>query len=189
MLFDELKQYLISNSAQYNIDELEIDDDNLKRIIQRVLNIYSNYKPYKTTIRFEIPSNPYKILTVDGRQVIDIKNIFMVDPYKVQGATDIGMWSFNKSIKTLYSIITGSLYVRFRLQKTLDDILYDEDDFLEMVLGQFLISLGTARDNFKMTDLPIESNAQDLKSDGKDIYDNAFQRLTENNQDWWDAIG
>ena len=189
MIFDELKQYLIANSSQYNIQEIEIDDDNLKRIVDRVLKIYSNYKPLKTTQRFYVPKNHYQIKEVNDRPVIDIKNIYMVDPYIVMGAEDIGGWSFNKSSKTLHTLITGNLYIKFRIQKILDDILPDEDDFLEMVLGQFLISIGTARENFKMTDLPIEINASELKADGKDIYDNAFQRLTEVTQDWWDAIG
>ena len=70
MIFDELKQYLITNSSQYNIQEIEIDDDNLKRIVDRILIIYSNYKPLKILQQFYVPTNHYQIKTVNDRNVI-----------------------------------------------------------------------------------------------------------------------
>lgn len=189
MTLQELKQKILNLSAQYIMGEdIEITDEVFADIVDSVLEVYSQYKPLRKTAKINVTDHYFKIPEYDGHKVLNIEKLWLVDPVKVPGAPEYTQWSFNETSKTLKTLMTGNFYARLWLKWELEDLQVLDDVLQDMILGKFLITLGTYRSNFTLQDLPFENNAEDLKSTGQDLYNNAYEALTNTHQDWWLAI-
>lgn len=60
--------------------------------------------------------------------------------------------------------------------------------FMDMVTGKFMQAIGRSRRAFTLDDLPVTSDSDSLVSEGKELYDNAYELLEDRN-DWSLAIG
>jgi len=188
MTFTEIKNYLLSITGQYNIEVLDIDDNIINQIVNRALSTYSQYKPLITYKKINIPNSPYKISTIENYTIIDIDSLYLANPTKFFNAPKLDYVKYNKTSKELYTVLTGSYWARVWLVRKLDDITNDDYEFFDLVQAYFLIAIGTNRSNFVINDLPFTTNADDLKSAGKELLDNTIENLKNTDQYWWEAI-
>ena len=193
MTIEELDEYCFINSNQYFLgyENIEVKRPVLEGIIKRALMHYGNYKPFKyRKNNFEIITSDtkMKIKEIDGRQVQDILEIYFFNPIYGTNCEVSFHWDFDPRTKILYSQSQGTYLVDFMVRPILDDITYDEELFLQMVLGLYMMYVGEARKAFTLDGLPFGNDAEEIYSDGKEIYENALEELKEDNSSWWMAI-
>lgn len=66
---------------------------------------------------------------------------------------------------------------------------HNEDLFLDLIQGMFLLGLGNSRRAFTLNDIPIISDAAELVSEGKDLVDKALEDLAEKQHKFYLAYG
>ena len=71
---------------------------------------------------------------------------------------------------------------------TIPDLELKAGTFRSMVEGKFLIAIGRSRRAFTYNNLPIQTDADTLVQEGKEMYDSANEDLLGKNK-WWYAIG
>jgi hypothetical protein len=194
MTLEEINEYCFLNSNQYFVgqDNIEMKTPILQGIIKRALKHYGNYRPIQYRNKLTIPSNKI-IKDFDGRKIETIREIYMIDPL-ISGFEDgkIPMpYEFNQRTKTLLMLMSsgGETYIVDALVRPiLDDITYDDELFLDMVLGQYMMYIGESRKAFALSDLPFENDGSEIYADGKELFENALEELKEENSTWWYAI-
>lgn len=61
----------------------------------------------------------------------------------------------------------------------------EADAFFDLLTGRFLQSIGRNRRAFTINEMPLTTDAAELVSDGNEIWQNAFDHLTENRSKWY----
>lgn len=111
-------------------------------------------------------------------------------------------WVWKYAKPTLYIPYTGRIdilcvgkYVRIEEFATgggLKEVeivgLSEDKMFLDLVTGKFMQAVGRSRRAFTLDDLPVTTDSAELVSEGKEIYDQAYEKLEQRN-DWSLAIG
>jgi hypothetical protein len=109
-------------------------------------------------------------------------------------------WKYNRP--KLYINYVGLLYVMGNYDYTirniynsemaiidydLVEITYSNTEFLNLLAAKFLMTVGKQRRAFTANDLPITTDASDLVSEGKDLWDSTMETLRQNST-WWTII-
>lgn len=121
---------------------------------------------------------------------------------QVQPARQPAQWLWKYDKPTLYIPYTGRVdilcvakYIRNATYATGGDLkdvdivgLEHDRMFMDMVTGKFMQAIGRSRRAFTLDDLPVTSDSDSLVTEGKDLYDQAYEKLEERNS-WALAIG
>jgi hypothetical protein len=194
MTIEELDEICFLNSNQYFLgyENIEVKRPVLEGIAKRALMHYGNYRPIQYRNKINLPTNT-KIKELDGRKIETIRELYMIDPL-VGGFEDSKMqipWEFNQRLKILLiPLSTGAntFFVDALVRPTLEDMTYDDELFVQMCSGLYLMYVGEARKAFSLEGLPFANDAEELYSEGKELYENALEELKEENSSWWYAI-
>jgi len=190
MTIKELDEYLFINSNQYFLghENIEVKPKVLQGIVKRALMYFGNARPkIWRKYNFNILSEKTIITEVDGRFVVDIHEIYLTDPVYFETPVTF-KWNFDNRNNFLWSMFTGTYNIDFIVKPTLEDINYNDQEFLDMCLGLYLMYVGEARKAFNLSELPFENDGSDLYSDGKELFENTKESLQEENSSWYLAI-
>ena len=190
MKIEELEEYLFINSNQYFLgyENIEVKREVLNGLIKRALMYYGNARP-KTYRKYgyEVKKEKTPFKEIDGRPVVNIIGIYMTDPVFFNNKVDF-FWNYDYRMHILWSKFTGVFNIDFLVKPILEDITYDDFEFLDMMLGQYLMFVGEARKAFILDGLPFSNDASELFDMGKEIFENARERLDEENNSWHLAV-
>jgi hypothetical protein len=189
MKLSELQNYLLINSNQHFIgsDNIEITNEILLGLVSRAISLFSQYRPeiYYTRITVTMGS-PLKLKQIDGKNVQSVLDLYVVNPLLNDGesARVPFKWNYDKPSKNLVSMFSGTYYAKVLCDVSLDDINYTDIEFLNIILAQYLQYLGELRNSFKFDDLPIDTNAEVLISNGKDLLEKTLETLSTDHGRW-----
>ena len=189
MTLKELNEYLLVNTNQWFIgaQNIEVKEDVLIGLTKRALSYYQNHNPFKYRAHnFSITTNDMRLAVIDGRPIIGVHSIYYSDP--IYTDTKMTDYEFNPRNKSLKTMLTGIYHIDFLVKPIIDDITYDDEIFLDMMLGLYLMYVAEVRKGFKLNDLPFENDADELYAEGKEIFNEARERLNEEDNSWYLAI-
>jgi len=190
MKIEELEEYLFINSNQYFLgyENIEVKREVLNGLIKRALMYYGNARPKLYRVYgYEVKKEKSIIKEVDGRPVVNILGIYMTDPVFFNQKVDF-FWEYDYRNNFLWVKFTGEFNIDFLVKPILEDITYNDYEFLDMLLGFYLMYVGEARKAFILDGLPFSNDAAELYEVGKELFENARERLEEENSSWQFAI-
>ena len=190
MKLNELADYLLINTNQYYIgkDNIEVNIDVLRGLTKQALTVYGNVKPKRyRNFDFWVEKEVNPIFEVDGREVVNILNMFIIDPVYAYTPVQFN-WEYNVRNHILYTQVTGNFIIDFLVKPTLDDITYDDIEFLVLMKGLYLMYIAEVRKGFKLDDLPFSNDADELYSEGKELFENTREQLETETGSWYLAI-
>lgn len=208
MRVSEIIDYVILETGNYLIDTLlrsEVDLPKFMILIKSVLSEYTNYRPNNKNISICISKSPYLFIPETAPLTIhkvntgflNVPGIIENDPFRVIERLHIPVmppWRYeNPKLYTFYSGVVeigatfNYIISPIGLDYELNDISFSNTEFLEMVKGKFLMAVGKQRRAFTVNDLPIATDASEIVSEGKEIFDAAKEQL-HNNSKWWVVI-
>jgi len=192
MTIVDLKDYLLINSLQYFVgaDDIEVTDEILEGLIKRAISVYSNWRPLFVENNIEIRKNvTYMKQDEKGRNILNITNLYYYLPIMMgeQQAIDWN-WDWDRSSGMLRTIITGKFVAEMLIQPKFEDMTESDHEFLEMVLGLYMMYVGSSRKAFSFGDQPFENDGTDIHSDGKELYENTVEALKSEQDNWYLSI-
>lgn len=212
MTLSELKQTVIDQAGQQlnTAIDTEVSDTIFQRIVEKiVLPKFGRYK-YKSEIqRFYTVQSPYVFVDPAPDWISYIKPLnflslsnplaALLKDKEIDSITGISKPSFLYKYEkpNLYIEYVGEMEARvcYRAyvdESSLNEIQYvkdsDLDTLIELTLGHFLVSLGRSRRLAKLTELPIEIDAEALVNEGNDLI-RATEEKLHLNSDWHLAVG
>jgi hypothetical protein len=113
---------------------------------------------------------------------------FYVIPERGADPIDITEYSYNKNSGQLFTRRPGSFIIEVMVPPILDEITFDDYEFMDLILGLYLMYVGSVRKGFSLTDLPFDNDGGDLYENGKTLYEEAIARLQESDGSWYNAI-
>ena len=195
----ELMNYIFINSNQYfiGIENFEIKKPVLDGLVHRALNIYGQYKEVEILIPIFISSYRTQLKEIEDefgnlRQVKNIKDIYMSDyrTFPIDNRENFKIpfqWKFDTTRKVLSTSFKQRCYIECLCSPILDDIDYQNQEFLDIMLGLTLIYIGHNRTDFILNDLPTE--IRDLRDEGQELLEKTIEYLKESgNSNWYSAI-
>ena len=194
MTTNELKEQLLIASNQYYIgsSNIEVNDNVLKGLIKRALSVYGKYRfsIQRVSKDLNIGANRLKTVRINGndRVVKNIRGLFYVIPERGADPIDITEYSYNKNSGQLFTRRPGSFIIEVMVPPILDEITFDDYEFMDLILGLYLMYVGSVRKGFSLTDLPFDNDGGDLYENGKTLYEEAIARLQESDGSWYNAI-
>jgi len=199
MTLKELREYLFINSNQYFVGEknLGVDDRVLSGLIKRALMYYGNAKPKKYMIYgYNIQSERTVIKFLQGnysvgsdnvnlntKEVVNILGIYLADPVYFNQKIDIP-WKFDIRNKILWIPLYGTFNIEFLIKPTLEDISFDDIEFLDMCLGLYMMYVAKTRKSFTLSELPFANDSDEMYNEGKELLENARQQVEEETGSW-----
>jgi len=204
MTKEEVLDYIFVNTNQYfvGIENFEIKEPILDKLLQRALNIYSEYKSVDVLVPIKISSKRMKFKTIqdefgDERTIKNITGIYMNDwrnfPLEQAKENFKIPWNyqFDKNRKVLIcsfgNMSSEPYYIAFLCHMILDDITDQDVEFLDLITALAYIYIGHNRNDFALSELPFDIT--DLRDTGQTLLDETIAKLKESgNSDWWKAI-
>jgi hypothetical protein len=207
----ETGNYLVSDlvKSEINLNKFLI-------LAKSVLGEYTNYRPRRDSSTIFVERQLYVFpqetspITIDriSNRFITLNYQYQYEepnllPNRIQGTDHIPAlphWKYDRP--KLYINYVGLLYVLGNYDYTirniynsemeiidydLVEITYSNTEFLNLLAGKFLMTVGKQRRAFTANDLPITTDASDLVSEGKDLWDSTMETLRQNST-WWTII-
>ena len=190
MNITELAEHLLIVSNQYFVgDDIEVDETILSGLATRALRVYKSFRPLVTQTPYGISGYRTLIDIFDNRKVVGISNIYFAEPMlsEEDGKVDFDWW-YVKDTNILHSAITGSYWMEIWTEPLLSDMGIDDGIFIDLVLGLYLMYIGSSRKSFKFGDLPFDNDGDDLYSEGKELFETTKEKLSEVNDSWYLSI-
>lgn len=190
MTLKELSDYLLINTNQYYIgaENIEVTPEVLKGISKRALSVYSNAKPKRyRKYNFKITKEITNLFEIDNREIVNILQIYMSDPVFFEVTVPFN-WEYDVRNHILFAQMQGDVVIDFLVKPNLDDISYDDMEFLNMVTGLYLMYIAEVRKGFKLDELPFSNDADELYSEGKELFENTRDQIQEETGGWYFAI-
>jgi len=192
MTLTELNDYLLVASNQYYIGDkdIEVSEPILNQLVKRALSAYGNYRPrwvQVDKIHLSTYENDFK--TYDGRRVLDISNLYYYQPLLSGDEGKVQLeWDYTRDTGILRIQVGGTYYMELFTMPLLEDIDFDQFEFLDMMTGLYLQYVGSTRKGFTLGDLPFENDGDDLYQNGKELYETTLEKLGEVNSNWYLSI-
>lgn len=189
MNITELNEYIRINSLQYFVgDDIEVTEEILSGLVKRSINVYGNYRPMLITTRLYIPAYSYKLDSIDGRKITNITSVSYLDRI-IDPTSDIDFpWDWNRDSKILRCAFSGNYHIEAMVMPKLEDIDYDQTEFLDLTQGLYMMYVGQTRKGFTLGDLPFENDGSEIYTDGKELYEKTIEQLSEVNSNWYLSI-
>lgn len=201
----QLKDAVMLNSGQYmtEFDDTLMDNKQFVSIVTKQLEVYNRYYPLVKKFVFNLYNN--KVFTVEKDGVIpdsicEIRDVRATNYYNmlVNGSTtQYGIisnlnWKYY-SPELYFQYVPGQyeckclIYHKFDpVRKVIDtmepEFIGTHNYFLNLVTGKFMEFLGKSRQAFTISGLPVDTNASDLVSDGKELYQSTMDTIKINSR-------
>ncbi len=189
MKITELNEYLHINSLQYFVgDDIEVTEEILSGLVRKSINVYGNYRPMMIETRLYISAYSQKLSEIDGRKITNISNISYIDRVIDPDSKIPFSWDWNRDAKIMRCAFSGDFHVEALVMPSLDDIDYDQTEFLDLTQGLYMMYVGQSRKGFTLGELPFENDGADVYADGKELYETTLQNLGEVNDNWYLAV-
>lgn len=192
MTYDELKDYLLVNSLQYFIgaDDIEVTDDVLKGLVNRALKTYANWRPL--VVQQEIQCTDYVTnfkYDNQNRRILNVINLYYFEPILMteQGAVTWN-WDYFKDNGQFRTAVLGNYTFELMVMPILDDMDESHPEFTEMILGLYMMYVGSSRKSFTFGDQPFENDGAELYADGKELWETTLESLKNEQDNWYLAI-
>lgn len=192
--YQNILDVIMLETGQY-ISDLQatlLDQTKLELLIKKELGLYSRYRPNKVT-RVDTLYNG-KIYTMEHDNIIpnaitDIRtdrfNTMGINLTPIPGPVHCYHWNYTKP--TLYFRYPEGQYI----VSYIVDHVYDEttdkiesielhDKFMNLIVGRFMQTVGRSRRAFTVDEIPINTDASEMISEGKEIYDSALEEIKIN---------
>ena len=192
MTLANLKDYLLINSLQYFVgaDDIEVTDEVLEGLSKRALATYANWRPLYSFTELDIDYYETTIkLDSSGRRILNIVNLYFFEPAIAGEAGAIPWnWEYNKDNGRFKTEITGSYTAETLVMGTLED--YDESniELMDMLLGLYMMYVGSSRKAFTFGDQPFENDGAEIYSDGKELWETTLESLKTEQDNWYLGI-
>lgn len=228
---DQLFDKIILRSGQFILhkNNVELDVDNFRNLVEDAMEVYSDFAPYDKEYTIDFRTSPSFIFTENfdteiGRPldwvskadpIRSIGTPYSSHPFGAHGNPSSGLYQskylsepieapfhFNKDTKTLtvgyrgfYSVV-GVYRHKIKEVDNLDGtftysiptLSTSDQLFIQLCQGLFLKGIGRSRRAFTLNDLPVLMDAGEIVSEGKEMYNEAFEKL-ENKQKFHLAWG
>lgn len=189
MTITELNEYLRINSLQYFVgDDIEVTVEILSGLVKKSLGVYGNYRPIDIETRLQISAYSQELKSINGRKITNISSLSYVDRILDPSSNVPFDWSWSRDSGLLRCAFSGSFHVEALVLPLLDDIDFDQTEFLDLTQGLYMMYVGQSRKGFTLGDLPFENDGSDIYSDGKELYENTLESLSEVNDNWYLSI-
>ena len=189
MTISELNEYLRINSLQYFVgDDIEVTETILSGLVKRSLRVYGNYRPIDIATRLQINAYSQPLREIDGRKIISLSSLSYVDRILDPSSNVPFDWTWSRDSGIVRCAFSGSFYAEALVMPILDDIDFDQTEFLDMTQGLYMMYVGQSRKGFSLGDLPFENDGTDIYGDGKELYETTLQNLGEVNDNWYLSI-
>lgn len=189
----ELTEIILIESGQF-IAPLEatlLDKSKLILMIKRELALYSRYLPNKVSTVANLSHGKVFNIDTDGYvpdNIIDIRtDRFAFMGYSVTplpAPVHAYYWRYEKP--TLYFRYPDGVYPIKYISEHVYNVNTDsissiniQDRFINLLIGRFLMSVGRSRKAFTIDELPISSDAADMISTGKELYDSTMEEIRQ----------
>ncbi len=192
MTLDSLREYLLINSLQYfiGIDDIEVDDVVLSGLVKRAISTYANWRPLFKQSDFSV-SEYTTIMKYDteGRRILSVVDLYFFDPILAGPSGRIQWsWDYNKDNGLFRTEITGSYIAELLVEGTLEDYDSTNTELIEMILGLYMMYVGSSRKSFSFGDQPFENDGSELYSEGKELWENTLESLKTEQDNWYLSI-
>jgi len=206
----ESGQFLLGD----NLAAVQLDETKFWTMTQRVLEDYERYRPLEKVSQLEIFTRSYTFQSGVGIGVPEwisemvptstpnnpLGSIFSAstgtDPlvpreflweYRnpVVYVTEGGTFELSTVHKYGYAVTMAGLSVT---DVDFTELTLADTDFVDLVVAKFIQSLGKSRRAFTLSEIPIVTDAADMVSEGKEMYDAVMERIRENSK-WYLGVG
>lgn len=197
------------------IDKVELDIHKFRLLVSNALGWYSKYVPKVEYLYINANNtNSRQYVFVEEAFPLGVPDIISdVIPIRISGVVpyylreydrprsnlDIKVefpWLYRKPVLTLPTNaefdVKSAYYHRLKNYGTNDQaqwevrtITQEDQEFIDLLVGRFLISLGKSRRAFTIEALPIKVDAEELVSEGKELEENAKKEILENKHEWF----
>ncbi len=192
MTLTELNEYLLVASNQYYVGEkdIEVTEPVLTLMVKRGLKKYGDLRPLWIQAN-SVPVNSFKqeFKEYEGRRVLNVSNMYYYEP--LMNGDDgkvLVEWDYIRDTGILRTQAGGSYYIEMFVLPLLEDIGFDQTEFLDLMTGLYLMYVGSTRKGFTLGELPFENDGAELYEAGKELYEETLAQLGETNDNWYLAI-
>lgn len=191
---DNIIDTLLLESGQYisDLSPTLLIKEKVELMIERELGLYSRYLPTKVITRMRLYNGKIFSIPEDGfipTAISDIRTDRLIpNGYTVAmvpGSVHNYYWRYDKPILYLrypdqeYIVHYIADHVYDKVNKTISTINI-HDRFITMLVGRFLMTVGRSRRAFTVADIPITSDASEMISEGKELYETTLQEVRTN---------
>lgn len=190
--YDDILNVIMVETGQYisDLTATLLDQPKVELMIQRELGLYSRYKPNKVTTYGTLYNQKTFDLTIDGfvpDSIVDIRTDRFVPAgiaiTPIPGPVHSYHWRYDKPVlyfrypqgEYIYSYIVPHKYVNNAISS-----IEIHDRFINLVVGRFLMSVGKSRRAFTIDEIPINTDASEMISEGKELYDSTMEEIRIN---------
>jgi hypothetical protein len=192
MTLDDIREYLLINSLQYFIgaDDIEVTDEVLQGLVQRALTTYANWRPLHTQTELYISDYVSTIkYDSEGRRIQNIINLYFFEPILAGNSGAVPWnWDYNKDNGQFRTEITGTYTLEILVAGKLEDYDTETSELMEMILGLYMMYIGSSRKAFTFGDQPFENDGADIYADGKELWETTLESLKTEQDNWYLSI-
>jgi len=199
LTYSDILNIVLIETGQWliGLEATAIEPKQMELLIKRELALYSRYFPRVVNKTGRLYNGYIFTEEKDGevpQKIISIRTEY-TQPYS---------YNFNRKPVTIlasnWSYEKPKLFLRFQsdiYQYTYiipHKYIHDEDidkcgieslnefdsNFLNLIIGKFLMTVGRSRRAFVLNDIPFNMDADQLYSEGKDLYDSAVETVRSN---------
>lgn len=192
MTLDELKDYLLINSLQHFIgaDDIEVTDEVLQGLVKRAVTHYTNWRPHHVQDTIAITEYvTFMKHDSQDRRILNVINLYYYEPILMteQGAVDWN-WDYSKDNGQFRTAVLGNYMFELLVQPTLADLDDTHPEFMDMIMGLYMMYVGSSRKSFTFGDQPFENDGAELYGDGKELWETTLESLKTEQDSWYLSI-
>lgn len=207
-----------SGQFQYPVERIELNEPAFKVLVEMCIGIYNGYVPISKELFVPINTARQYTFTEQNTPGLGAPEwISKIMPTRIAGVVPYYFKEYNSapsnvSIKAelpfeyrkpvltvpvsadyeITAIYDHKLVAKIDTDKPTWEVLTisdNQDEFMDLLTGKFLIGLGRSRRAFTLNDMPITTDASDLVSEGKELEKEAMDELKEEKGRWYLAWG
>lgn len=192
--YDQLLDVILIESGQFiaDLSATMLDQNKVEVMIKRELGLYSRYLPNTVTRENRLYNGKIFDKDVDGfvpDAIVSIRtnkfNNFGYLATPMPAPVHNYYWRYDKP--TLYFRYPDGdynyTYIVSHLYDDTDKLISSielHDKFVNLLVGRFLMTVGKSRRAFTLSDVMISTDADQMISEGKELYDNTLAEIQTN---------
>lgn len=190
--YQDILDQVMLESGQY-ISDLQatlLNKIKFESLIKKELLLYSRYVPKKETRFGRLYNLKTFTMDIDGyvpEAIVDIRTDRMIPSgvslTPMPAPVHSYHWRYEKP--TLYFRYPDGDYIfsyigNHEYKDGKIDSIDLHDRFFNLLVGRFLMTVGKSRRAFTIDEIPINTDASEMISEGKEMYDAAIEEIREN---------
>lgn len=215
MKLTELEQIVIIESGQFllgsDLTAVSLDLTKFWVMVKRALNEYGKWRPVQQRSQIQAGMLHYTFTVNTGVGIPDwVSSVVPVTSPKNPLGMLAGQVSSMEQREFLWEYRSPDLYLtetgifdivtvhkpsssvtivsNVVTEVDLPDLSDADLLFIDLVVSRFLQAVGKSRRAFTLSELPIETDASEIVSEGNDLYEKTMEELRENNS-WYLGVG